>query len=159
MKPLAERQRELVAALTGTGATPEGFDSDAVDAARRALLVKRSRELGYAWPILAASLGPRLPELFMEFAHQRPTKGIRRDGHDFAVWLRERGQLPLAAHLELAENRLHFSYPPPNAPVESTPERNTKRIAVERFPGGLLVRVGKKVHTYGRPKTDVTPGR
>lgn len=154
---LARRQRELVAALTGTGEHPHGFDPGPLEAARNALLVKRARELTYAWPILSSSLGERLVPAFREFAAHRPTKGIRRDGHDFALWLRERGKLPLAAHLELAENRLYWRYPPPDAPAHQSPQRNTKRVVIEPFPGGRLVRIGQRVRSYGRPKTDVTP--
>lgn len=137
----------MVAALTGTAAVPPGFDARQLEAARRALLRKRAGELRHTWPILVASLGRRLHPEFEEFAATRATRGSRTDGHDFAIWLRERGRLPLAAALELAEARLHWTFS-----ADAPPSRRTSRFAVESFPGGRFVRHGTRVRTHGRPR-------
>ena len=146
---LAARQRQVLDAVTGTAAIPDGFAAFNVDVARRALLDKRARELHYAWPILAASLGEHLRPLFAEFAEHRPTCGMRNDGYAFATWLEARGDLPLAGALELAEARLWWVWSDDDTP----PQRRTSRIASARFPGGRLVRTGNRVHTIGRPRT------
>ena len=145
----AERQRQLVAALTSQVAPPPGFDARQVQTARQALLAKRAHELAYVWPILTASLGPRLVALFGEFAADRPTQGLRRDGHDFAAWLEERQQLPLAGALEWAQEKLFWHFPADG----SAPQRDLRRIKVVKFPGGHMVRVGRRVFTRGRPRT------
>lgn len=148
---LAARQAQIVAALTGLASVPAGFDARHLDVARRALLRKRANELQFVWPILIASLGPRLHPLFAEFARERPTRGSRADGHAFAQWLRRRGALPLAANLELAEARLFWTFPTDTSGRPTAPVRRTSRVAVERFPGGMLVRRGRRVTTLGRP--------
>lgn len=145
---LAARQRRVLDAVTGTAAVPPGFEAFAVDVARRALLDKRARELHHGWPILAASLGDRLRPLFTEFAARRPTRGLRNDGYAFASWLAERGELPLAGALELAEARVWWLWSDDSTP----PRRHPGRVATARFPGGRLVRVGTRVHTLGRPR-------
>lgn len=148
---LARRQAEVVAALTGTGPVPDGFDRRHLETARRALLRKRARELHHVWPVLTASLGSRLERSFEEFARDRPTRGVRADGHAFAQWLRRRDELPLAGAMELAEARLHWRFPPESAPPASMPTRLTSHLAIERFPGGIYVRRGHRVTTLGRP--------
>ncbi|MEU8609172.1 hypothetical protein AB0C29_14320, partial [Actinoplanes sp. NPDC048791] len=57
MTSLAERQAELVAALTGGAAVPPGFDARLVEAARVALLRKRAGEVARQWPDLVHALG------------------------------------------------------------------------------------------------------
>ena len=94
---LAARQRQVLDAVTGTAAIPDGFAAFNVDVARRALLDKRARELHYTWPILAASLGEHLRPLFAEFAEHRPTRGMRNDGYAFATWLEARGDTGVVA--------------------------------------------------------------
>ncbi|WP_312293756.1 hypothetical protein [Dermacoccus nishinomiyaensis] len=148
---LAARQAQIVAALTGLACVPAGFDARHLDVARRALLRKRANELQFVWPILIASLGARLHPLFAEFARERPTRGSRADGHAFAQWLRRRGDLPLAADLELAEARLFWTFPTDASGRPTASVRRTSRVAVERFPGGMLVRRGRRVTTLGRP--------
>ncbi len=54
---LAQRQAALVAALTGNGPVPEGFDAARVRAAAEALAAKRARACLQAWPGLRALLG------------------------------------------------------------------------------------------------------
>ncbi|MDF3306672.1 hypothetical protein P3H15_16720 [Rhodococcus sp. T2V] len=46
MTGLADRQAALVRALVASGEPPEGFDRDALDAASKALLRKRSGGFG-----------------------------------------------------------------------------------------------------------------
>lgn len=107
---LAAAQQRLVAAMTGTGATPAGFDIARVELARTSLLAKRSGEVRAAWPALANDLGAEFPRVFADWAAHRPTRGSLQDG-----WLlaRERlaaGLLGDAAALELAmrEARMVF---------------------------------------------------
>lgn len=145
---LAARQRQVLDAVTGTGAVPGGFEPFNVDVARRALLDKRARELHYGWPILAASLGDALRPSFAAFAERRPTQGLRNDGYAFACWLQERGELPLAGALELAESQLWWVWSDDGTP----PRRRTSPVASARFPGGRFVRVRSRVHTIGRPR-------
>lgn len=107
---LAAAQHRLVAAVTGTGDTPAGFDVARVELARTSLLAKRSGEVRAAWPALANSMRPRFAAEFALWAAHRPTRGSLQDG-----WLlaRERlaaGLLDDAAALELAmcEARMVF---------------------------------------------------
>ena len=86
-----------------------------------------------------------------EFAEHRPTRGMRNDGYAFATWLEARGDLPLAGALELAEARLFWTFPTDTSGMPTAPVRRTSRVAVERFPGGMLVRRGRRVTTLGRP--------
>lgn len=99
MSDLAERQAALVAALVAGAPVPEGFDPSLIDAARRALLRKRSGDVARQWPLLAASFGPRWPAAFAAWADGRRTEGAFQDGLAFAR------SLPLtgAAADELAE--------------------------------------------------------
>jgi hypothetical protein len=80
MSTLAERQAALVAALVAGAPIPDGFDPRLIDTARRALLRKRSGDVARQWPLLAASFGPRWPEVFAEWADGRPTEGSFQDG-------------------------------------------------------------------------------
>lgn len=107
---LAAAQQRLVAAITGTGGTPAGFDVARVELARMSLLAKRSGEVKAAWPALANDLGAEFGRVFALWAAHRPTRGSLQDG-----WLlaRERlaaGLLDDAAALELAmrEARMVF---------------------------------------------------
>jgi hypothetical protein len=65
---LADRQAALVAALTGRGEIPPGFDVDRVGAAAAALAAKRARAVAHAWPGLSAMLGKRFRERFDAYA-------------------------------------------------------------------------------------------
>lgn len=80
MTALADRQAALVAALVAGAPIPDGFDPRLIDAARRALLRKRSGEVARHWPLLAASFGPKWPAVFAEWAGGRPTQGSFQDG-------------------------------------------------------------------------------
>lgn len=141
---LARQQRAVVAAVTGTGAPPAGFAAERVEAARRALLVKRARTLRHVWPLLADSLGSDLVPLFAAYAARRPTRGVRADGHDFASWLAQQGRLPREAAIELARARVSWVFDPQMPPLP-----RTDRSAIERFPGGRVVRVGRRVRVVG----------
>jgi hypothetical protein len=102
---LAERQAAVVAAVTGTGPVPDGFDDRLVAVAAAALLRKRAGEVAARWPLLAASLGPRWYREFADWARQRPTGGSLADGWSFAEDLERAGRLPALAAQELAERR------------------------------------------------------
>lgn len=106
---LSARQAAFVAAITGTGEAPDGFDAKRVEVARRALLTKRAGELAAAWPAVARSLGDQLGPLFAAWAERRPTRGAAYDGREFARahW----GQLDHAARREVidAEARIRFA--------------------------------------------------
>ena len=80
---LKERQEELVRALVAGGADPDGCTNMA--AAREQLMHKRAGEVGRAWPVLRASLGPAWYAEFSAWAADRPPMGSYRDGLEFAA--------------------------------------------------------------------------
>ena len=59
---LADRQRELVAALVAGGPPPAGVDPWRFAAAERALRGKRAGEVARSWPLLAAALNSSAPD-------------------------------------------------------------------------------------------------
>ncbi|GAB1646165.1 hypothetical protein [Krasilnikovia sp. MM14-A1259] len=142
---LAERQAELVAALTGGVAVPAGFDARLVEAARVALLRKRAGEVARQWPLLAAALGERWPHEFARWAAARPTQGSLRDGWDLARELVEQGALPAAAGEELATREAVFTYDGRSAP------RARRVPALRRAAGSAVVQVFGRVRALGRP--------
>ena len=79
---LKDRQEELVRALVAGGPDPAGCAN--VAAARDQLMHKRAGEVGQAWPMLRASLGPSWYRDFSAWAAGRPTLGSYRDGLEFA---------------------------------------------------------------------------
>lgn len=84
---LADRQAELVRALTGAGDVPAGFDRARVERAARSLVGKRVAEVARAWPALAAALGERFRERFRAYAQVTPPPehgGPLADGRAFA---------------------------------------------------------------------------
>jgi hypothetical protein len=93
---LAESQERLVAALTGAGPVPPGFDPEGVTAARTALSNKRERAVASVFPATAAALGPRFAPLFAMHARAvpLPAAGPRADGELFLEGLHCRGELP-----------------------------------------------------------------
>ena len=104
---LAARQAELVAALVAGAPDPAGFDPDRLAVARRALLRKRAGEVAAVWPLLAASLGPRLARHRSPLTSTgRAPAGALRDGWDLARELGRRGELSDAAAVELAEREV-----------------------------------------------------
>ncbi|HZM77037.1 MAG TPA: hypothetical protein VFC19_14980 [Candidatus Limnocylindrales bacterium] len=82
---LAERQAEVVRCLVAGGPVPPGFDPERLAATRKALLRKRSGEVGRAWPELAASYGERWHDTFAAWAEGKPPLGSQLDGYDFAL--------------------------------------------------------------------------
>jgi hypothetical protein len=98
---LSRRQADLVAALTGRGPVPPGFDPDRVRAASQALLRKRAADAAAAWPLLRADLGPKWMEVFTAYAAGRPAQSALHDGWEVARLRRD--ALGPAARAELAE--------------------------------------------------------
>jgi len=143
---LAARQAELVAALVADGPLPPGFDAARVDAAATALLRKRAGEVGEAWPLLAAALGPRWKPLFVAWARGRVRAGSFADGFAFARELREAGTLPAMARDELAEREALWSYDGVSAPV---PRR---RPTVRRTSHGAILQVGGRLIDLRLPR-------
>ena len=82
---LARRQAEVVRCLVAGGPVPAGFDPGRLEATRKALLRKRAREVGRAWPRLAASYGENWQETFTAWADGKPPLGSQLDGYDFAL--------------------------------------------------------------------------
>lgn len=82
---LADRQKQLVDALTHSGNAPEGFDAGQVATAADALLKKRIRTAQIAWPELHAALAECFDALFKAYArsHPLPREGERRDARQF----------------------------------------------------------------------------
>ncbi|GHJ44798.1 hypothetical protein Cs7R123_21400 [Catellatospora sp. TT07R-123] len=138
---LARRQEELVRALVGGGALPDGFVARDVTATRDALLRKRAGEVARVWPLLAASAGPgRWAATFGAWAAGRPPQGSLRDGWDYA-----RAHPPVGpAALELAERELLWSYDSSSAP------RPRRGPGLGRVGGVFLVRWRGRVHRWSR---------
>lgn len=147
MSELARKQADLVAAVTGTGPPPKGFDALRLDAARVALLRKRSRAVAAHWPGVAGDLGADLPALFASWAATRPTQGSQVDGHAFARAHRSRLGPTGLAELASAEAVWDFSTSPP------TPRRG---LVIRRVGGRLYVGLGGILH-WPRPSTRRTP--
>lgn len=170
MTGLADRQRELVAALVAGGPVPAGLDRERFAAAERALRAKRAAEVAAAWPLLAASLadpagpdagpepgpgpgpgagpaaarGATFATRFAEWARGRPSAGALRDGWDFARDLATAGQLPDLARHELAARDVRTRYDGRHQP------RNRRLPAARRVPGGWLLAVpGLGTHLVG----------
>ena len=138
MSGLAAQQAELVAALTGTGEIPAGFDIGRMQIARKALLRKRAGEVSARWPMLAAGLGRDFFSAFAGFAEHRPTRGSLRDGWDFARSIRDAGRLPQLAEFELAKYESDFDYDGVNAPTVRS------GLKVTRGRGFTMVRWGRR---------------
>lgn len=136
---LERAQAALVAALTGAGPVPAGFDAARLEVARKALLRKRSGEVGKAWPLLRAALGPRFLPTFSAWAADRPTSGSWRDGFAFAGYLDERHELPTAARPEWQRRRLQWAVDP------SGTVRRRRFPAAGLVNGRLLVQIGGRV--------------
>lgn len=133
MTDLAARQAALVAAVTGTGDVPPGFDTDRMEIARKALLRKRSNEIRGRWPGLAQSLGEDFHPLFADWARHRPTRGSLSDGWSLARICRGRGRLNPAAELELAEREVLLVFD------GDAPPRPRRLPAVRRVAGGRVI--------------------
>lgn len=144
MTDLGNAQTELVAALTGSGPPPPGFDVDRLEIARKALLRKRSNEVSRSWPMLVSALGDRFPVEFVDWVACRPTVGAFRDGWDFARRLVERTKMPAAAAVELAEREFLWRY-------DGIKEPRRRRLPGVRIVAGqVLVRVGGRIRPLGR---------
>lgn len=113
---LSADQAGLIATLVAGAPEPAGFDGRRLDATRRALLRKRAGEVATVWPLLAASLRPDWPRMFVEHAAGHPPLGALRDGWDLARALRSRGLLPGGAVGELAERDADMRYDGTGAP-------------------------------------------
>jgi hypothetical protein len=139
---LADRQAELVAALTAGGPVPPGFDPRLVEVARVALLRKRTGDVARVWPGLATM--PRWPAVFAGWAAARPTQGALRDGWDLARDLGARGTLPAAAAAELAAREAGWHYDGTTAP------RPRRAPAVRRAAGLVAVQFAGRVRILRR---------
>ncbi|WP_067498532.1 hypothetical protein [Actinoplanes sp. TFC3] len=116
MSSLAQRQAELVAALTSGAPVPAGFDIRLVEIARVALLRKRAGEVARFWPALAGSFGRSWIREWSAWAATRPTQGSLRDGWDLARELRARNALPETAVDELTAREKTLRYDGRSAP-------------------------------------------
>src|SRR5688500_6577465 len=110
---LAAAQARLVAALTGAAPPPDGFDERGVALTARTLVHKRRAGVAKAWPAIADGLGERFTALFAEYAADMtmPPTGTLADGREFALWLRQRGNLPDAARLPVLLDRARRGWP------------------------------------------------
>ncbi|GAA3336599.1 hypothetical protein GCM10020358_09770 [Amorphoplanes nipponensis] len=144
MTSLADRQAELVAALTAGAAVPPGFDARLVEAARVALLRKRAGEVARQWPELAHGLGAGWVRQFAAWAATRPTRGSLRDGWDLARDLAARRELPPAAGAELATREAVLVYDGERAP------RPRRWPAVRGAAGSVVVQVAGRVRVLRR---------
>jgi hypothetical protein len=144
-RTLAERQAELVAALTAGSPVPEGFDARGVEAARVALLRKRAGEVARQWPLLAAAIGAGWTRDFARWAARRPTQGSLRDGWDFARDLAARAALPATAGEELAAREATWRYDGTSVPLIR------RGPTVRRAAGSAVVQIGGRVRVIKRP--------
>jgi len=144
MTSLADRQAELVAALTAGAAVPAGFDPRLVEAARVALLRKRAGEVARQWPELAHALGPGWHRRWSAWAATRPTRGSLRDGWDLARELAARGDLPAPAGAELATREAALAYDGKQAP------RPRRLPAVRGAAGSVVLQIAGRVRVLRR---------
>ena len=144
MTSLAERQAELVAALTGGAAVPPGFDARLVEAARVALLRKRAGEVARQWPDLVHALGAGWYRQWSAWAATRPTRGSLRDGWDLARELAARRELPAAAGAELAAREASLVYDGETSP------RPRRMPAVRGAAGSMVVQIAGRVRVLRR---------
>ena len=144
VRSLAERQAELVAALTSGAPVPEGFDGRLVGAARAALLRKRAGEVARQWPLLATAIGSRWMGEFTAWAAQRPTQGSLRDGWDLARDLAARDSLPASAGEELAGREAAWRYDGVSAP------RVRRAPALRSAAGSIAVQIAGRVRILRR---------
>jgi len=143
-RSLADRQAELVAALTSGGPVPEGFDARLVDVARVALLRKRAGEVARHWPSLAAAFGRGWTAEFARWAATRPTRGSLRDGWDLARDLAARAALAPSAAAELAAREAELRYDGAQAP------RVRRAPAVGRAAGSIALQIAGRVRVLRR---------
>jgi hypothetical protein len=109
---LAAQQADLVAALTGRGEGPAGFDSERLRVVASALTTKRLRAVGRAWPDLATELGDRFAEVFRRYAQTHPLPhlgGPLADGRAFARFLAANHELPDAGRSQALAVDLHYA--------------------------------------------------
>jgi hypothetical protein len=144
VRSLAERQAELVAALTSGAPVPPGFDERLVEAARVALLRKRAGEVARQWPLLAAAFGKRWTGEFAQWAAGRPTQGSLRDGWDLARDLVARDALPALAGEELATREAAWRYDGASAP------RPRRGPALRSAGGSIAVQIAGRVRILRR---------
>ena len=138
-RSLADRQADLVAALTSGAPVPEGFDARLVETARVALLGKRAGEVARVWPALAAAHGRGWRRAFAAWAAARPTQGSLRDGWDMARSLGD-AIAPDAAE-ELAVREAAWTYDGSSAP------RRRRLPAVRRRGPAVAVQLAGRVRT------------
>ena len=143
-RSLADRQAELVEALTAGRPVPEGFDGVRVEAARTALVRKRAGEVARQWPLLAAGLGDGWTREFAEWARTRPTQGSLRDGWDLARTLNGRGALPAMAGEELAAREATWRYD------GTSPPRPRRGPAIRWAGGSVAMQIGGRVRMLRR---------
>jgi hypothetical protein len=144
VRSLAERQAELVAALTSGAPVPPGFDERLVEAARVALLRKRAGEVARQWPLLAAAFGKRWTGEFAQWAAGRPTQGSLRDGWDLARDLVARDALPALAGEELVTREAAWRYDGASAP------RPRRGPALRSAGGSVAVQIAGRVRILRR---------
>jgi hypothetical protein len=140
-RSLADRQAELVAALTSGARVPDGFDPRLVEVARVALLSKRAGEVARVWPALAAAHGRQWRQAFAGWAAARPTRGSLRDGWDMARSLGD--AIPPDAAEELAVREAAWSYDGTSAP------RPRRLPTIKRRGGRVAVQVAGRVRILG----------
>jgi hypothetical protein len=141
-RSLADRQADLVAALTSGAPVPGGFDARLVEIARVALLRKRAGEVARAWPALAAAHGREWHRAFASWAATRPTRGSMRDGWDMARSLGD--ALPPDAAEELAVREAAWRYDGTAAP------RPRRLPALKRRGGRLVLQIAGRVRILRR---------
>lgn len=89
---LADQQADLMAALSGQGAMPEGFRHDRLETAKAALALKRMRAAARSWPAVVQLLGDSFSTAFTQYAQATPLPqegGPLADGRTFVGWLSE----------------------------------------------------------------------
>lgn len=137
---LAEQQAALVAALTGNGPVPAGFDVDRVQAAADALAAKRARAVAQAWPGLRAMLGNTLRARFATYAATTPLPawgGPLVDGRRFVAALARDTALSPDVALQALACDQHW-----RLTADGATARRWPRIAVLRVASMLVVAAG-----------------
>jgi len=137
---LADQQTGLVAALTGNGPLPPGFDAVRLRAAADALAFKRARAVAQAWPSVRAMLGAEFRACFAAYALTAPIPqlgGPLADGRRLLRYVAARMPLNDDARLQALAVDLRY-----RLTAEGLLRRRWPKLLFAWLPGARCVAIG-----------------